>query len=278
MLVGTMAPLPYIDPPGRDWDLRPLAIVVSDDALARAVLKRMRGGKGRHWGLFEGGEGEFAGSATALAVCGPGENLAYAAVRQLSFLFRPNAVLYLGNALGAREDLRPGDLAFVREARRVFHPIAVADNMFHDDEVVFNSDELKAQVLEAPRLQADESRLVTVMSKVRPADFTTALQSSFAAITVGSASGSPAAHRGYEFARHRYGIDATDHASYGFLAALRDEQLPGLALLQIRGGCSAEYAAEYRHQRRRFNALAAEVLEAVCSMVMPTSSGQVRAL
>ncbi len=258
-----MTPMNYVDPPGRDWELRPVAVVTSDAAYGAAVARQMQNAKQQHFGLFAGWLGELGGFKAAVAASGGGEDPTYVAVRQLSFLFRPQLVLFLGGAIGAMESLLPGDVAWVRQARRCFHPVAVADNMFHDDEALFNSEDLRAKVLDAPVVGADPNISASIKAGILAPNYTAALQQEFPWVSVGSSDRPPARFRGVEFARTRYGVQALDQGSYGFLAALQDEELTGAALLQMRAGCSSEHEAEFQLHAARFEDFAATVLQSV---------------
>lgn len=263
-----MPPLNYVDPPGRDWDLRPLVIIVPDSRAAAVVRLCMQKAQKWNFGLFSGMLGNFAGVEVAVAITDAGEDPTYVALRQLCFLFRPKVALYFGNATGAVEWLRPGDLTWVSEARRCFHPIAISDNMFHDDEAVFNSVDLQKRVLSAPAHVPDAVVVAKLQEKVSAERFPLALQQSFPGVRTGSSDRNVAAYRGLEFASHRYGVEAVDHGTYGFFAALETEQIGGAALLQVTAGCSVEYVAEFRHHAKRFNRLACEVLEAAAAALL----------
>lgn len=240
---------------------RELVIVCAHTREAAAIAGRMRRAQRTHYGVFHGYMGNLGGVAAAVAVSGEGEYPAYAAVRQMAFLFGPKWLANFGVAGAVREDLHAGDITALSHSRRCYCPIALADNMFDDDSLVFPDDEAREYVLGAPTLDADAALLQTALDALNGSPPRGALQESIPALLAGSVPRPLAVWRGREFVRARYGADVVDMESYGFLSAAIDTGIPGFALKVISDACSADPRADFERNAKRILKRGAEALE-----------------
>lgn len=245
-------------------------VICTAPRLAEALLRRMRSGKRRHFGLFEGMTGSLGGRPVRIAVAEPSEESAYVAVRQMASLCGAELVVYLGEGVAVTESLRGGDVALVSEAVRCWCPIVVTENMFPPepgsdhgpaDDLAFPDDETRRRVLDSAPLVPDHdllSRALHALNRTLPLG---SLQSQVTAVRAGGGAVRPDVWRAGEYLRARFGIDVADPGIYGALLGAADCGARALALELIRAGNGGDVAFEYRRRQKRFQDCAAEMAE-----------------
>ena len=244
--------------------------------LAEALYRRMRSGKGRHFGLYDGMIGNLGGRPVRIAIAEPTEESVYVAVRQMVPLSGAELVLYLGEGVAVAETLRAGDVALVGEAVRCFCPIVVTENMFPSqaggdpgpaDEFAFPDDETRHHILNAEPLAPDHellSRALSVLNRNLPP---ASLQSQVTAVRAGGGVVRPGVWRAGEYLRTRFGIEVTDPGVYGAMLGAADCGIRALALELVSAGNGEDVAWEYRHRRKRFRDCAAAMMEALIGAI-----------
>lgn len=207
-----------------------IAIICATEAHLSAVLRSVQNTRREHFGLFAGATGAIDGVPVAIAVSGIGEGPAYAAARQMAYLFKPKVLMGLGNATAVCENLQMGDLVLASSSQRCYAPVVVTDEMFDSDELLFSSEEMKMRVLGAPVVSADSRLTQLAVEALTNAPPARSRQRVFRMVTAGCMENVVPAWRGAEFLRTRWCVDVVDTESYGFLSAASDCGVPSVCL------------------------------------------------
>jgi nucleoside phosphorylase len=239
----------------------PVAIICAFEREAAVIAERMQSVRRTHYGLFPGFVGTLSGFGTAIAVTGSGENAAYTAVRQLAFLLKPALVAGFGIASAVAEWLNVGEVVLVSQGSRFYCPVALADNMFVSDALIFPTEEARAQIFDAPAAIADPRCLEAALGSLNGGPLRGLLQSRVCSVRVGSSDAPLLAWRAREYVRTRYDVDVADTDSYGLLCAAADVGVPALSMRVIGDSCVDRSHEEFRRKAPHVLKSAAECLE-----------------
>ena len=215
-----------------------IAIVIPEGPVGRHVVGLAQSAKRIHFGLHVGWIGEFAGRSAAFASIFPVENDAYVCVRHLAYLLQPKLIVHLGEAVAVSEKCLRGEIVIAQEARRVFCPPAVAENLLECSDLLLRGEELREE-LDAPPVVLPE-HLVAKLRK--SADFAlpqTAIQTAVKFARIGSAKHSPTRWGVHKFIRKQFGVELVDGESYGALLAAQDCALPAIVVKIVTSDCGA---------------------------------------
>lgn len=257
------APLPA----NANWPPREVVLVL-DSAIGERLARSFAQARHAHLGVFDGYDCTIAGMPAAIAIAEPAEDGAYAALRQLHYLYRPKLALQVVSAIALQENLRAGDLALTKAVRRVHIPSAVADNFFYDDEVLFSSDDEREHVLDAPVLEYDPKLIGQLQPELLRGSIAGSLQSTIPIVAAGCGPGELPKWRGAEFVRKRFDVDVVDRTSYGFVRAAHDLQLPAATLSIISDGLSGNVEVEFERYAARFFDCASKAVESALPAVL----------
>ncbi|MEI7633153.1 MAG: hypothetical protein WCK47_02605 [bacterium] len=240
-----------------------ICIICSHPREAAAVAARMNDARKRHFGLYCGYEGSFAGRAAVAGIAGEGENPAYVAVRQLTQLFHPDVLFNFGIAGAVSERMHVGDVVLVRESIRCMLPAVVADNTFTDDNLVFPDDETREHILRSPSAVSDAIMLQSALCSLNSHKTPHMRQRTVCSVRIGCSPAPMEGSRMREFARKRFQVEAADMESYGFLSAAQDVNLPALCLKIISDACGSDARTEFERHARCLLSVGSECLEIV---------------
>jgi hypothetical protein len=209
-------------------------------------------------------------------MAGPTENSAYAALRQLHYLFQPQIAVHFTYATAVCENLHAGDIVIAAGTRRVHIPPAIVENMFHDDNWIFPGSEQKEHVLAAPPYYAPQSTVSTCRQALESAITAAPSQSTIESIRIGCGKGQPPALRGAEFLRQRFHVEAVDSTSYGFARCAADLDLPSVGLATIDKAISSNDEEDFRRYKERFLRFAAKSIEACALALLQAATAGIR--
>jgi len=215
-----------------------IAIVLPESSVAHYVVALASGAQKIHFGLHPGWIGEFGGCSAAFACVSPVENDAYICVRHLAYLLQPKLVVHLGEAVSVCEGFVRGEIVLASEARRVFCPPAIAENLFECSDLLLRGEELREE-LDEPAVVLPEDLLSKLSNLADSAIPETATQSAVRLARVGSANHLPTKWRVHEFVRKQFSVELVDGESYGVLLAAQDCALPAIIVKIVTADCGA---------------------------------------